>query len=284
MSTTTADVEAYAARVRAALADLAATDREDLLADLEDHLAEVAEESDEPLETRLGEPGAYAAELRAAAGLPAAVTAAPRRENPFRRAGSGTLDFLPELLPAWWVARGLLLAWAIARPLSGNGGVLLLALLLVPASVVLGRRTRRDPGWRWAGYAASAASVLLVVLVAGVTTVSVEGGTSAVSPEPAQDQPAGLDSVSNLYPYDKDGRPLTGVQLYDQDGNPVELQVDTNTDGAVLTRIPRRTTGGDIVRNVYPQQQVASTTDVDGSTRQREVTPPPVHPPTISAG
>jgi hypothetical protein len=38
VSTTTADVEAYAGRVRTALGDLAAADRDDLLADLEDHL------------------------------------------------------------------------------------------------------------------------------------------------------------------------------------------------------------------------------------------------------
>jgi hypothetical protein len=276
VSTTTADVNAYAAQVRAALADLPAGRREDLLADLEEHLAEVAEESDGPLESRLGAPAAYAAELRAAAGLPAppAVAAVPPRPNPVRRGLTGTLAFLPELLPAW----------AIARPAAGNLGVLLLALVTVPASVLLGRLTRRDPGLRWLGYAASTVSLVLVVVVAGVTTMSVTSGdVTAVSPDPAPDQPAGLDAVTNLYPYSSDGRPLTGVQLYDQDGNPVNLQLDIDRDGAVITRIPRRTTDGQDVTNVYPQQQVATTTDVDGSTTQREVTPPTVRAPKIPA-
>jgi hypothetical protein len=62
------DVASYGAAVRDALADLAAGEREDLLEDLEDHLAEVAAESGAPLRDRLGTPEQYAAELRAAYG------------------------------------------------------------------------------------------------------------------------------------------------------------------------------------------------------------------------
>ncbi len=54
--------------VRAALSDLPAPARDQLLADLEDHLAEVAAESEQSLTERLGAPEAYAAELRAAYG------------------------------------------------------------------------------------------------------------------------------------------------------------------------------------------------------------------------
>jgi hypothetical protein len=63
------DVTAYAAAVRAALADLPAAARADLQDDLESHLAEVAAESDAPLRERLGPPEAYAADLRAAYGV-----------------------------------------------------------------------------------------------------------------------------------------------------------------------------------------------------------------------
>ena len=72
-------VLSYAAAVRGALSDLPASARDQLLADLEDHLAEVAAESGQSLTERLGTPEAYAAELSAAYG------AAPRR-RPSRRA------------------------------------------------------------------------------------------------------------------------------------------------------------------------------------------------------
>ncbi|MFF3866939.1 HAAS signaling domain-containing protein, partial [Micromonospora sp. NPDC001898] len=54
----------YVTRVRAALADLPPTVRDELTEDLAEHLAEVAAEGDEPLADRLGAPEAYAAELR----------------------------------------------------------------------------------------------------------------------------------------------------------------------------------------------------------------------------
>ena len=65
------DVARYATAVRVAFADLPGPDRELLLEDLEDHLQEVAAEAGGPLSQRLGPPEAYAAELRASAGLPA---------------------------------------------------------------------------------------------------------------------------------------------------------------------------------------------------------------------
>src|SRR5438105_11699669 len=55
------DVAVYAAAIRAELAGLAPTERDTLLEDLEDHLAEVAAESDATLTERLGSPAAYAA-------------------------------------------------------------------------------------------------------------------------------------------------------------------------------------------------------------------------------
>ena len=67
----TIEIESYYDRVRAALAGLAPEMRDDLLEDLPDHLAEVLAEGDGSLRDRLGEPEAYADELRAAAGVEA---------------------------------------------------------------------------------------------------------------------------------------------------------------------------------------------------------------------
>src|ERR1700674_3499333 len=62
------DVATYAAAVRSALASLPDDERASLLEDLENHLAEVAGESDLSLQERLGKPEVYAAELRSAYG------------------------------------------------------------------------------------------------------------------------------------------------------------------------------------------------------------------------
>jgi hypothetical protein len=278
-TTTTADVDAYAARVRTALADLPGPDRDDLLAELEDHLSEVADEG--PLEELLGAPEAYAAELRSSAGLPAG--AGPRRwqgltDQPWLRP---TLDFLPELRPGWWVLRGVLLAWISSLWFFGAGlpGTALLTVLLVPVSVVLGRRSAAEPRLRWAGLAASVTIVVLALILADAVLT---GGTDP-QPYPVQDS-SGLDGVSNLYPYDKDGRPLSNVQLFDQDGNPVELRGDTDRAGNVVTRIPRTAADGLVVGNVYPQRQSTEQYELDGTVRHREVTPPSVNAPKLSAG
>src|SRR5215510_6762122 len=82
MSTAPAEsqISDYLDRVRLALADLPADVRDELLEDLPDHLAEVLAEDAGTLTERLGEPEAYAAELRTAAGIaagPAATAAGP---------------------------------------------------------------------------------------------------------------------------------------------------------------------------------------------------------------
>ena len=278
-TTTTADVEAYAARVRTALGDLAAADRDDLLADLEDHLAEVAAEG--PLDELLGTPAAYAAELRSSAGLPAGAGGRRRWQGlaaqPWLRS---TLDFLPELRPGWWVARGGLLAW-IASLWFGAGlpGLAMLAVLLVPVSVVLGRREASEPWLRWAG---PAASIAIAVVALFFTSAILTGGADP-QPYPVQDS-SGLSGVTNLHPYDRDGRPLTDVQLYDQDGRPVELTGDADSSGNLLTRVSRTTADGVVVGNVYPQQQRSEVYESDGTTRQTEVGPPVVRAPKLSAG
>jgi len=282
VNVTSTDVEAYGTRVRAALSDLPAADRDDLLADLEDHLAEVAAEG--PLEELLGSPAAYAAELRSSAGLPAGAGGGPGRwqeltGQPWLRP---TLDFLPELRPGWWVLRGVLVAWVASMWLAGGlPSVVALSVLLVPASVILGRRSVADRRMRLAGVAASVAAVVVLLLFVAVVMVA---GDTGPQPYPIVTDTSGLGGVTNLYPYDKDGRPLTDVQLYDQDGNPIELNSETDSTGNLLTRVPRTAGDGLVVTNVYPQRQRTEVFEADGTSRQREVTPPAVQAPKLSAG
>jgi hypothetical protein len=65
-------VQSYARAVREAMADLPPEQAHEVLDGLDEHLAEIVAEGTTDLEEVLGSPEAYAAELRASAGLPAA--------------------------------------------------------------------------------------------------------------------------------------------------------------------------------------------------------------------
>lgn len=297
MSTTTADVEEYATRVRTELADLPAADRDDLLADLEAHLAEVAgEDPDGSLEALLGAPEAYAAELRSSAGLPPAEATVGPPTGGRRRALAGqawvrsTREFLPELRPGWWVLRGLLLA-ALPSALFGFGVLYLvvLSVVLVPVSVLIGRRAAVDPALRWTGIAADVVAVLALLTVLG-TGAAVRSGGGEVYPagyDPPYSTGSGLDGVTNIHPYSKDGTPLGDVLLYDQDGNPIVLPGGPDADGRPITVVPRYDREGRVVDNLFPQEQTVEDAAVElgpdavVAPRQRKVAPPSVVPPTL---
>lgn len=293
MTTTTADVEAYTAQVRAALADLPDAARDDLLADLADHLAEVAgEDPDRPLADLLGPPADYAAELRSSAGLAAPPGSGrvgmDRTVRKFRELPlvASVLAFLPELRPGWWVARALLTGTAVTAFLHGGPALwLLLAVVLVPASVALGRWTaaRRTRRPLTIGVDVLAAVVLLAVL--GSATDATWGYRSGVDVGPVLPEGPGADllNVTNLLPYDEQGRPLTGVRLYDQDGKPVELRIDADPNGNPITRVPRYTIDGQVIGNAYPQEQTVEEYPLDSGTTPtvRPVQTPALRPPAL---
>ena len=115
-----ADPRAFADGVRSALSDLPTGTLDELLEDLDGHLADVAAEHDASLDS-LGSPDAYARELRSAAGLPPRTSSArtglrgldAKAHNAVLRlarheAVRPVLAFLPELRPAWWVMRAWL--------------------------------------------------------------------------------------------------------------------------------------------------------------------------------
>lgn len=240
------DVASYLAAVRAHLEGLPAADLDDVLQDLEDHLREVAAEGEGTLATRLGPPEAYAAELRASAGLPELGTASrpPWRRrllSRLARTGPGRLvatvgatapyrqlrDFLTELRPGWWVLRGFLAvaAWSYLFGVSLFASRLIgLVVLLLGAwgSVALGRRSDRSGRVRrWA----PAVNGLVVVL----SLIAFTGGTSAdiIHPSGAGypgdlHRPDGT-AITNIHPYAADGTPLEGVMLFDQVGRPITV-------------------------------------------------------------
>ncbi len=294
------DVAAYAAAVRTALEDLPQGEREAPLEDLEDHLAEVAAESADPLETRLGTPADYAAELRFAYGIGRPDSAVPgifkRTFSPVRAWFDGSDSFqavrafMPELRPGWWVLRGYLVAVVLAvvfrngndvrpipNPFSSHGLLeIVIAVVAIAVSVRIGRGS--VPAGRWRRLLAWAPNAFIGLAGLAALGSMGTGYSWASSVGTAVPQELGPYSsaaafpgrvVTNIYPYRADGKPLQDVLLYDQNGQP--LNVEAKAFG-VTTQFPIAADGKPVL-NEYPQKQ----TGPDGS----PVTPPRVAiPPT----
>ncbi len=223
--TENSEVAAYLAAIRAALEDLPATERDELLEDLEAHLYEVAAESDGgTLEASLGSPTAYAAELRASAGLdPAPEVDVPLSRRIERAVSTSSLwqgigraleqpfavwlrGFLSSLRPAWWVARGWLALFAVVVWSQGgqienyrNDVVvptfhyswfigLVAVVLAIAASVWVGLRTDRLPTWARHAIVVGNVVVLAYFLSCSndIRSVARTGyGQSSYGPQPA---------------------------------------------------------------------------------------------------
>ena len=270
------DVASYASAVRAALGALPDTERESLLEDLENHLAEVASESGLSLQERLGKPEDYAAELRSAYGAGNDASSSGRHGSLRDRAGAllkmmaaGTLPYpdlralLPELRPGWWVLRAYLLVLLLAflfrdgtnlRPIPNpftSGGLLQIVATVVAIgiSVRLGRRAMpANRGWRWSAVGVNVAIALLALPVLASMGTGNNGYSYDYSSDPyVSAASAGyFPGVSNIYPYSRDGKPLKDVLLYDQDGRPL---VPEKTD--VVIDVPNGPDGLPIP-NAYP--------------------------------
>jgi hypothetical protein len=276
-SATTApdEVREYLGAVRAALADLPADERDDLLLEVEASIAETAAEADAPVAARLGPPEEFAAELRAAAGLHAPETARLERgklrelmrriarHRAIRRIASLGHD----LAPIWWVARGyaavgvlavwLETDWAERYPFVPrfNGSASLgLALLFagIVVSVVAGLFARR----RHMRSAVAAVANIALVVALGAVLVEVDNATlrrpPAVFAAPAAPI-AGLayngDPVANVYPYARNGRLLHDVLLYDETGSPLEVSGNPKVDP---DRRFVHARGGETLLNAFP--------------------------------
>ncbi|MEV4553014.1 hypothetical protein [Nonomuraea wenchangensis] len=255
----------YARAVREAVGDH--PDREELLEDLDDHLAEIAAESPGlPLEDRLGPPAAYAEELMAAYGSRAQGRRARRgfrprawatgahtallRHGPYRSLAA----FLPELRPGWWVLRGYLLAmlllslYGYRRAVPENPADWAVVVALVWASVWFGRRRGGRPASLFAGGLNALAALALFAGLIAVKPLDAAPAPAAYAAAPVANViVTGSESVgvANIRPYAKDGTPLTDVYLYDQDGNPVIT--DPESHGYTVDR-----SCGEPVLNRYP--------------------------------
>lgn len=257
---TTPDVKLFVRAVREHLSDLTEDEREELVGGLEGDMSDLV---DERGVEALPEPAAYARELRGAAGFapeaaPVATREAlgPRVEALLDASHSrwralvaglpgGPWEVVVALRPAWWVLRAWLavslvdLVWGRGStgtglavvPSLGPWGLPLL-LVAVVGSVLVGL------GRVWPGRGGVVARVVLLLLngfAVLVTPLCLASYTSAADVEGWYDGEAvgtveGLShdgvAVTNVYPYDAQGRPLVGVQLVDQDGRRLPVAAD----------------------------------------------------------
>jgi uncharacterized membrane protein len=277
----------YLDRVRLALGDLPAADRDDLLEDLQGHLEELrAEDPSLDLLRRLGDPTEYALELRLAAGLPPgeqplvrptvgerlvrsrAAAGARVRALPL---GAATLDFLVQLRPAWWLVRAygavVVLDAVLRRARRGSSTFDTLApslhrsrelglvamVVLAAVSVAVGRR-------RLTGTAR--VMVVLANVVLAVATVAHVHSASRYQPYERVSQqlccgelygPQG-DPITNLYGYDENGTLIPRVQLFDQNGQPVNVTSNAAPGSPI-----------EVLHNVFPQQTFNEQFGPDGT-------------------
>ena len=260
----TTPVSDYAAAVRAALTDVPEPDRSELLEDLEDHLTEVAGESDEPLEARLGTPESYAAELHAAyLQRPDQRPVSKKKPKLLHRLDARTAAFhtrmaerLPwyetarnDFRPAWWLFRGYLVAIALWIVTTGDvspfpTGILELLILIIAvgASVALGYRMRAGHRSYALVFTALGIGVFAMIFFFGFM---LQGGDSGPSPSYDEAAYSPHSELANIYPYAKDGTPLKDVLLYDQNGRPIQLDPDWHGYRSVPGAVPQ-------IPNSYP--------------------------------
>lgn len=252
-------VSQYVEAVRSALDDLPAEAVDDLVggleADLAESVADSAGASGDDVRERFGPPVGYAAELRAAAGLPPRVRRRTPAAEAVRRHWPAVRTFVVGLRPAWWVARAVLVAGLLAGQVGG--GVPVAVVLLVPLTVLSVRlgRVRMPPLLRVGfGFLNAVAVLVLLVGVSDWSAARDAGGGSGDWTPPG----VALDGylITNVRPYDAQGNPLTGVQLFDQQGRPLDLGPDARTlwraDGTPEPLRPQVDATGTQRWNVYP--------------------------------
>ena len=171
-------------------------------------------------------------------------------------------DFLQAMRPAWWVARAWL-ALQLADLVLGGGSInyglsplpslgsfswpLLIAAVVVSVQIGRGKlwpgRPRSGPGGRLLlvllnGLAIAITPVVLTSLFTPAKAdssygVSADGDDYMMGYRDGESmyQREGIYAsgkwISQIYPYDAAGKPLVGVQLFDQEGQPLNLITQT---------------------------------------------------------
>jgi hypothetical protein len=184
--TTNPEIQKFVTKVRATLADLDPSVAAELTDGLEADLTERAETEGENF--KLGKPAAYAAELRASAGLGSG--SAPRGivAKLARNAWNGSKNLVNTLRPAWWVARGIifgwLASWLYTGSLAGDGNRFhapVIIVLTTALSVALGIYVPRTVVSRITFTAANLVALVVAANLSAGAAVKYEEYRSALS-------------------------------------------------------------------------------------------------------
>ena len=287
--TATAEVETFLTTVRAQLADLDPEEQREILDGLEADLSDlVAERGGEAL----GDPVAYARELRAAAGLDPEMGRPARRMSPSEGVHSFLDDahrqfdrlvaalpgdssgFLVSVQPAWWVFRAWL-AVEVGTYFLGPSALQLIpgsnvpGTLVILVAVVLSVQLGRGRLWPAGGWRSAASLRLLLLALNGFAVLMVpvvldglqhEGRTYGYQDVPTA-RPKGLQHngvpVRNIYPYDAQGHPLTGIQLLDNRGRPLSVDGGIDAQEESHVRLVPWVNGRTPLLNVFPLPEQA---------------------------
>jgi len=216
--------------------------------------------------------------------------------------GRVVLDFLPSLIPAWWVFR----AWVLVRALevwTGYGDIwsqyslipkvhdsrlmgFVALSVAIPASVYVGQRGM-PPGWRRRVVQISEGALAVFafgIVVTGLANANRDSGGNPYQVGYAQVfDTKGLNEngrqIVNLWVYDKDGKRLDGVYIYDQDGQPVSATPPGMSYGGDIDGGAWVDADGQLITNRYPRQVLRGQGDLGGSGHYIPVPPPAVNPP-----
>ncbi|MGH8926547.1 MAG: HAAS signaling domain-containing protein [Acidimicrobiia bacterium] len=254
----TVDPEAlpYLIAVRARLAGMSADYLNEIVADLEQHLAEMISEGDEPLVERLGSPDQYAEELAQSAGW---MNLEPLQLSLLQRISTRWTNLAlsapgrwwartwNELRPGWWVARGLIVP-AVWAGLDGRdvffGFGWIWFIPAVALSVAVGRRSGLGTPWRL-GDSLATFIALWALIAGGLNGIGIYDRD--IPNRYLDMNPRGVVGLNgpiyDFHAYDLDGQPVT-VFLYDQNGQEVLTE---QSQGSV-----RSTVDGQPVKNLYP--------------------------------
>lgn len=297
-------------RVRSLLEDLPDEDREEVLQDLEAHLADLG---DTDVGNALGTPEAFVAEFRSSAGLDTDPPKPGRLHALMGRVSAQSSRFAEHpaprfvsehsrrLQPAWVWTRGWLamILWALMSsdtvsrtfPIPAVEGSTAAGFVLTAAATFVSVRANGRSEWyaRWPRRILSLAAAIVIVyglfdpfaLVERGVMGELEARSSSAEP-PATGLAA---EITNIYAYDLDGNPVE-VLLYDQNGAPLTVSsevffVEESQLGDPYGPVRFATDAyGQPITNQYPLDRLGYLDSPNGTTAFERIPPPRVAFPT----